>query len=148
MTRVCWAKSIPGPMERRHHRLRRKRLSNSPLMGIASRSAVGSHCSLPTAFLFASSLGGIGSGERSPILCIERQRITRHEKKCTLRDHHPIAVVCFAVVLMLWSMAGTNGGGTTKPGETTGSAYTRDFARTWRRDSPDHKRRSRRRRKP
>ncbi|MGY2907619.1 flagellar basal body-associated protein FliL [Bradyrhizobium sp. URHC0002] len=32
----------------------------------------------------------------------------------------PIAVVCFAVVLMLWSMAGTNGGGT-----TTGSAYTR-----------------------
>jgi hypothetical protein len=37
----------------------------------------------------------------------------------------PIAVVCFAVVLMLWSMAGTNGGGTTKPGETTGSAYTR-----------------------
>jgi hypothetical protein len=36
----------------------------------------------------------------------------------------PIAVVCFAVVLMLWSMAGTGGGGT-KAGETTGSAYTR-----------------------
>jgi hypothetical protein len=37
----------------------------------------------------------------------------------------PIAVVCFAVVLMLWSLAGTNGGGATRPGETTGSAYTR-----------------------
>jgi hypothetical protein len=37
----------------------------------------------------------------------------------------PIAVVCFVVVLMLWSMAGTNGGGDTRSGETTGSAYTR-----------------------
>jgi hypothetical protein len=37
----------------------------------------------------------------------------------------PIAVVCFAVALMLWSMAGTSGGGGTKSGETTGSAYTR-----------------------
>jgi len=37
----------------------------------------------------------------------------------------PIAAVCFAVVLMLWSMAGTNGGGGTRSGETTGSAYTR-----------------------
>jgi hypothetical protein len=36
----------------------------------------------------------------------------------------PIAVVCFAVVLMLWSMAGTNGDGGTRSGETTGRAYT------------------------
>jgi len=37
----------------------------------------------------------------------------------------PIAVVCFAVILMLWAMAGTNSGGRTRSGETTGSAYTR-----------------------
>jgi hypothetical protein len=40
-------------------------------------------------FFLQALVGGIESGERSPILCIERQRITRHEKKCILRDHHP-----------------------------------------------------------
>jgi hypothetical protein len=37
----------------------------------------------------------------------------------------PIAVVCFAVVLMLCSMAGTKGDGATRPSDKTGSAYTR-----------------------
>jgi len=38
----------------------------------------------------------------------------------------PIVVVCGAVALMLWSMAGTSGGGGgTQTGETTGAAYTR-----------------------
>jgi hypothetical protein len=40
-------------------------------------------------FFLQALVGGIESGERSPILCIERQRITRHEKDCILRDHHP-----------------------------------------------------------
>jgi hypothetical protein len=36
----------------------------------------------------------------------------------------PIGVVCFAVILMLWSLAGTSGGSGDQPKET-GSAFTR-----------------------
>jgi hypothetical protein len=37
----------------------------------------------------------------------------------------PIVVICFAVALMFWAMGGTSGGGSTRTGETTGSASTR-----------------------
>jgi hypothetical protein len=37
----------------------------------------------------------------------------------------PIAVVCFAVVLMIWSLAGTSGGRPDRSTTTTGSASSR-----------------------
>jgi hypothetical protein len=95
-------------------------------MGIAPWSAVGSHCSLPTAISFCK----LSSEELSPGKD-RRSFVLSGKDNPTCKEMHltrsiiPIAVVCFAGVLRLWSTAETNGGGLPRLGETTGSAYTR-----------------------
>jgi hypothetical protein len=73
-------------------------------------------------FPLQGPVGGIESGERFALSGKGQPDMKRNVPYAIII---PIAVVCFAVVLMLWSMAGTNGGSATRPGETTGSAYTR-----------------------